>query len=362
MLRLTAASSLMASVAASGPGNAWAAGAAPGRGRAFDPIIEHWDGSAWRPVLLPAAIARKWRRAYPFSVSTASSASDFWAVSEVLGEYLHWNGRSWHTGQLPGGSAGSPLVVSSLLQFGRADVWAFGGHLVRPQTGAAEAPYVAHFNGRRWRAVRPPAGPSAISAVSARSPDDIWAVLGRLPLVTSGRTLQRNALAHWNGHRWTSIPLPATLACRAFGSQAVPAATLTSIVALSDRNVWVGGGIPNGARGLTEMAAHWTGARWRVVMLPAYVTPVLYELTSMVPDGSGGAWAVATSAALTRSRLWHLHGGRWAGPLLLKPCLHACVMPGLAWVPGTTSVWAAGAAVHGSGATGLMAVTGRRPS
>ncbi len=382
-------SPLLASVTSADGADAWATGAATAlHGRRFSPLIEHWDGSAWQPVTLPPPAARRWQHAFPLS-AVAAVPGDFWAVSEALGSYLHWNGRSWSAGQLPGGSPASPLVISSVQEFSRTDVWVFGGHLTSARNGTTDAPYVARFNGRRWQQVRSPAGPTAISAVSALSPDDIWAVLGRMPLLSSGKTLQRNALVHWNGRRWApvalpksllgsaeprpgssaaAVPSPAASAGAGHGTSAAgtaapaPVASLTSILALAPDDVWIGGGIPNGRHGLTEMAAHWAGGRWRVIMLPAYLSPVQYQLTSLVPDGTGGAWAVATNAGLTRSRLWHLHAGRWHGPTLLAPCRHSCVLPGLARVPGTSSVWAAGAAAHGSTGDGLVALTGRSPS
>ena len=387
-----------ARVAASGVGNAWTSGAIPQRGKKFTPVIEHWNGHRWAVVTLPPAVSRFWRGGYPFSVVSTSSAADFWAFSQVQGRYLHWDGRTWSTGWLPGGSTGYPLVISSVVQFSPADLRVFGGHLVSTQSGTADAPFVARFNGARWQQARAPAGASAISAVSARSPADVWAVLGRLPMIASGRAAQLNALVHWDGHRWSAIRLPRSLAGRSVnlpapqpsasasgGASSSPAAipgvpgpsgaspapsgsaapavlptvTLSAVVALSDHDVWVGGAYPNSQLGTNEMAAQWNGRQWKVVVLPSLVSVVLYQLTSMVPDGSGGAWAVATNNGLNRSRLWHLAGGKWTGPFLFHPCLRGCVLSGLARVPGTSgAVWAAGSTMHGSSAAALIAVTG----
>jgi hypothetical protein len=332
---------------------AWATGAtAPQKARRYQPIIERWNGIAWRPVQLPPAVAGKWRQGFPFSVVGASSSTDFWAFSEALGVWLHWDGRRWSAGRLPDPNPYSPLVISSAKVLGPGDVWVFGGHLTGGLNNKTEGPpYVAHFNGRHWKIMRGPRGRDAIGAVSVLSSADIWAVLGRLPLVSSRVRTTGNAVVHWNGRRWTTVPLP-----RAFTGET----DLTSILAYSDRNVWIGGGIANGkGLGLTEAVAHWDGSRWAVHMLPTWHTPVRYELSSMVPDGSGGIWAVATNEGLTRSRLWHLHAGHWYGPQLLRPCRHACLLLGLAQVPGSTSVWAAGAVVRGTTGDGIMALYGR---
>jgi hypothetical protein len=347
-------SRLLASVAAVNGTLAWATGAtAPQRARKYQPIIVRWNGTAWLPVPLPAPIARHWQQGFPFSVVGAASGADVWAFSEALGRWLHWDGRRWSTGQLPDNVPYSPLVVSSAKVFSPDNVWVFGGHLTGGVNNRTVGPpYVAHFNGRRWQVRSAPRGRDAISAVSVLSSTDIWAVLGRLPLVSShARVTRGNAVWHWNGKRWTEVPLP---------GQFTGDADLTSVLASSARDVWIGGGIANGrGAGLTEAVAHWNGSAWTVTMLPAWISPVRYELTSMVPDGSGGIWAVGTNEALTRSRLWHLHTGRWTGPQWLRPCRHACLLLGLAQVPGTTSVWAAGAVVRGSNGDGIMALYGR---
>jgi hypothetical protein len=345
-------SPLLASVAAVNGTLVWATGAtAPLRGQ-YQPLIERWNGTAWLQVRLPSAVARKWQRGFPFSVVAAAGSADFWAFSQALGSWLHWDGRRWSTGKLPDGNPYSPLVISAARVFSASNVWAFGGHLTGGVNNKTVGPpYVAHFNGRHWKVMAAPRGSDAISAASALSSTDIWAVLGRLPLVSSRMRTIGNAVAHWNGRRWASVPLP-----RVFAGQA----DLTSILADSDRDVWIGGGIANGmGPGLTEAAARWDGSGWTVRMLPAWPSPVRYELSSMVPDGAGGIWALATNEGLTRSRLWHFTTGRWIGPQVLRPCRRACLLLGLAQVPYSTSVWAAGAVVHGASGDGIMALYGR---
>ena len=347
-------SPLLASITADSSADAWSAGVVvPRAGWQARPLIEHWNGTAWQSVALPRKIARKWQQGFPFSAVGASSSSDFWAVSNVLGVWLHWNGRRWSTGRLPGNSAGNVLAISSVSAFSARNVWAFGGHVTGTSTDSATGPpYVAHFNGHSWKVVTAPAGNAAISAVSSLSPGDIWAVLGRFPMVSTRSTSAGNAVAHWNGRQWNPVRLPGAF---------TRGASLTSVLARSDHNIWIGGGITNARRGQTEEAANWNGSRWTVSRLSAHPSGVEFQLVSMVPDGSGGLWAVATSEGLSTSRLWHLHAGRWTGPTRLEPCRRACVLTGLAQVPGTTSVWAAGAIVRGRRGEGLIALQGRIP-
>jgi hypothetical protein len=355
-LRLTAGSqnALLAAITAVTATDAWAAGvASPSIGRQAHPLIERWNGKAWRPVVLPPKIASVWQKGFPFSAIGASSSSDFWAVSEVLGTWLHWNGHQWSSGRLPGNSAGSVVAISSVRVFSPSNVWAFGGHVTYTASDLATGPpYVAHFNGHGWKTEKAPPGGAAISAVSSLSPTDIWAVLGRLPLVSTRSAVTGNAVVHWNGYRWSTLRLP-----QAF----TDSASLTSVLALSDHDLWIGGGIMNDQNGQTEAVANWNGDRWVATPLPASPSAVEYQLISMVADGSGGIWAVATNQGLFTSRLWHLQAGRWFGPKRLRPCRRACMLAGLARVPHTASVWAAGAIVRGQHGEGVVALTGPVP-
>jgi len=107
---------------------------------------------------------------------------------------------------------------------------------------------------------------------------DIWAV-------------NEHDVLHWNGHRWRTV---------AIGIRLAPSFVLLgSVIAQSDRNVWIGGAAENSQLGKTEAAAHYNGHSWHVAFLPATPTPASYELVSMVPDGHGGLWALASSGTRT---------------------------------------------------------------
>ena len=310
-------------VTAIAPNQAWAVGAT---GTSPGNIVEHWNGRSWQPMNVPARLLR---RPGPLSDVSATSPANVWTF-DVSGNWLHFNGSKWTAGHLPvprNGSLGGLLITSTSV-VGRRSIWAFGWAVA----AGGWAPYAARLNGATWQR-SPVAGPAITSVgfadASVIAPNNIWDLLGGFPPSV-------NTLVHWNGHRWRTVALPASL---------VKAAELNSVLALPDGTVWVAGFIPHGSTAADAVVARLTGHSWKIVHLPpARSFPGDY-LQQLVPDGAGGMWALGLVACCTNAGpFWHYRDGKWAGPIFV-PHTFAGFLHGtqaLARVPGTTSVWAVG--------------------
>ncbi len=318
------------SVAADGPGDAWVIGDAT-LGNLATPAVFHWNGRRWQRVRLPASVTRVFGPSQELKVIGASSAADVWAF-DSFGHWMRLSGGRWTAGQLPPARGGQAPAIQATLVLGRADVWAFGSGAVA---------YAAHFDGRRWRATPVPGG-TGITDASAISPRNIWAVQGQDVL-------------RWDGHRW-HVVIGSTRLAPGF-------VLLASVLARSARSVWVGGGAENSAGGETEAVAHWNGRSWRVANLPAGPMAAPYELTSLVPDGSGGLWGMGTSNNLGGWRLWHFTGTTWRAVPRPVPGTadFSTLSSELAWPPGSASAWAAGWFGASPNQKGMILLTGRIP-
>ncbi len=312
---------LLGGIAAVSASDTWITGAAGLAGRsAVTPLVQRWNGTRWLPVTLPAAIAAGLARPGQPSVVGAASSRDAWIFGPA-GKYAHLLGTRWTAGILPVISRGHALLGSAAV-FGPSDAWAFGVQFSGGQH-ARLAPYAARFDGTAWRAVAVPGhGPLTVSAVS---PDDMWAITNALPPVTG--IAAKPAILRWNGATWRAEAMQPTLPAHA---------TLSSIVAESDDDVWVGGSAPNGSGGTSELALHWDGTSWTTASPPAAPTSADYYLTSLVPDGSGGLWGVGEALPGT-PRFWHYSAGAWSAPAEGSP---RWVSLQLDQVPGTGSIWA----------------------
>lgn len=146
------------------PGNAWAVGYAqildgsipdPEGGPSeqldhYEPVVRHWDGTAWQSVAMPA-IAESW---YLLSM-TAVSARDIWAVGRTADldpVLVHYDGTAWSAVTVP------PVKgeLRDIVARGPHDVWAVGGK--RNADDSAALAFALHFDGIRWREVPAPAG------------------------------------------------------------------------------------------------------------------------------------------------------------------------------------------------------------
>ena len=143
-------------VAATGPNDVWAVGDTTENGpQQLDPRVEHFDGSTWSLVTVPAigrAIA-----------VTAVAPGDAWILGTEL--LLHWHNANWTT------FPGLPFF-NHITSTAPNDVWASASAVTGPEAG------VWHWDGVSWTHVHAFPGPPApaIHGISAHAPDDVWLI------------------------------------------------------------------------------------------------------------------------------------------------------------------------------------------
>ncbi len=332
---------LMTTVASVSAHDAWAIGFAATSAHQ-GALIRHWDGKAWTNVRLPAKIAARWNRQLPEYVTAAASRRDLLMFSTASdGYYLFGNERHWRLGRLPGISNTVTFDITGATVFSATNAWAFGIRTADTSSGWRYGAYAAHFNGLRWDAVpvavKPTANPPSINfpAVSAISPDDIWAVAGSTVL------------------RWTGTSAGFYKAAVQPGP--AKGADLTSVIAERGGNVWVAG-----VRDGNDFAADWNGSAWTVGSLPA--SSRSFDIFGLAPDGRGGLWALGLSGSVSHpiTRLWRYAHGAWTGPVSIH-LGRAPLLLGIAAVPHTDAVWAVGAVKNGSAFAGIIAISGSTP-
>jgi hypothetical protein len=333
---LSGPSTLLQSVATSGPGNAVSAGTT-----ASSLVVQQWNGSAWQAITPPAGFVNLTSASVNVSAAGTSAPGNTWLFAEKsqtsTTQYaLEWNGSAWTVFKLS-----STNMVLGTAVFGPGNVWEFGQ---KPGSGAnlGYGPaWVLHYDGSAWHAVTVPATPVWVSAPAAT---DIWA-LGP-SAATVNKPTQVTVAVHWNGSSWRTLALPKLTPVD--GQPWVP----DGIVAQSARQVWVAEtvavspGTGTGPPGVTLL--HWNGTAWAVAArdLKHRYSP---GLTS---DGHGGFWLVANLLSQPVGEIVHYAGGRWSRqPAPTEPGFTG-VAGDLTLIPGTTSVWGTGLLTPaGSGTT-----------
>ncbi|MGO8889598.1 MAG: hypothetical protein ACLQB1_07805 [Streptosporangiaceae bacterium] len=181
--------------------NNWAVGS-----DANHSLIEHQNNSSsWSLVPSPANEPVNG----VLEAVSATSANDIWAVGDSRAGTVeqgfeplieHWNGTAWSV--VPG----APIAItgsdflSGVAAVSADDVWAVG------RTGEQSTPLIEHWNGTTWtRVAQPVSGvDSSLNSVAAISATDAWAV--------GEQNLNQTVIEHWNGTAWSVVPSPSVTA------------------------------------------------------------------------------------------------------------------------------------------------------
>jgi hypothetical protein len=211
----------------------------------------------------------------------------------------HWNGRAWSRIPAPSVATGTTLLGVTALS--PTDAWAVGQY----SNAAGVQPLIEHWNGKSWATVSisVPANyrtGDTLASVAAHGANDIWAVGsyqepfgGPLPLTE-----------HWNGTKWTFVPIPST------GTESY----LDSVSITATNDVWAGGAANNPGTGQPNtLAEHWNGTRWTIVPTPN-VGPYTNRINALVAVARNAAWATGDyydgTAFRTLSERWN--GSTWS--------------------------------------------------
>jgi len=188
-------SAVLSAVAATSAGRAWAVG---GTGIITKPLIVRWNGTVWKRVSSPSpasserffrgVAAVSARRAWAVGCSTCATASGF---NKPLIE--QWNGTAWKPVPSPSRTGG---ILSGVAATSARSAWAVGGTERGVGSGTRIRTLILRWNGTTWKRVPSPSPGlrTALSGVTATSARSAWAVGS----TGSGKTL----ILRWNGTAW----------------------------------------------------------------------------------------------------------------------------------------------------------------
>ncbi|HEY6784860.1 MAG TPA: hypothetical protein VI159_07900, partial [Gemmatimonadales bacterium] len=168
--------------------------------------------------------------------------------------------------------------------------------------GVSAQPLAACTGG--WEAVQTPTPPnvsSGLSAVSAASSTDAWAI-GFKETFIPPPPHAFGFLLHWDGASWTEVP------------DADPTAplTLAGVVDIAPGDAWAVGFTPDFGIPQQPRVEHWDGVRWTVVATPSLADA---ELNAVTAISSTDVWAVGSQFDDQRNQSTlteHWDGSAWS--------------------------------------------------
>jgi len=320
---------MLQEVAVLGPNDGWTVGSQyvlNGVDYETQTLAYHWDGTGWTVVPSPSPTPYPGGGWADFESVEALAPDDVWAAGGqriqapdgYVGTHImvqHWNGSQWSLLPAPVTIGGSGNFVDDIEAIAADDIWFVGDWLELPPTSAAEKRALAmHWNGSSFT-IHPtpffnnaPVGGHGLTAVSAVSSNDVWAVGGG----HDGDYVGFSYIVHWDGAQWHYRPGPtAGWFQRWYDVQAV-----------ATDDVWAVGDYQD-ETGYHGLFAHWNGTGW--TRLPD--SPVgggsievlghdrVYVSGSGVALWNGAAWTVvATFPGVSSPAVWSLER---AGPCAL---------------------------------------------
>jgi hypothetical protein len=304
-------------------------------------------------------------RPYPgdfgeFHAVTCTSPASCWAVgyyargSTDFRQVQRWNGRRWTPVHVPGRSNryGAASTLTGVTCVSHASCWAVGELGGRD---GSEHNQVIHWNGHKWSMVPvPDPGATAtfneLLGVSCTAPTSCWAVGEH----SGNLGFEHNQVVHWNGRKWSLVLVPDP-----GGPSSTSDSGLFGVSCAAPASCWaVGNSSPRYAAPQLNEVLHWNGRKWSRAQVP---TPngfsELFGVSCPSPDN---CWAVGTvitgvnnvgyaSGAL--NEVLHWNGRKWR--LIATPDPGGTTLPATNVLNGVScasaaSCWAVGDAGYSS--------------
>lgn len=284
--------------------------------------IVHWNGHSWRPQPTPVPHGTDLYSVAAVSASAAWAVGDYYNAAD--GHYkaiiLHWNGHSWSRQNSPN-PPGADGHLRGVAAASAKSVWAVGSSYASPHVTSGRT-LILHWNGHTWSRQASPnvgTGTNALSAVTATSPWNAWAV-GQYDTSAAHPLILR-----WNGRKWSRQRSPNPI-----GSD-----TLHAVTATSRSNAWAVGQ----DYGAETLVLRWNGRSWfRQVSPNARVPDDLNGVTATSPSNMWAAGYYLYNGQ-NRSMVIHWYRGAWYTPS--RPTgIGNSTLYGIAATPA--NVWAVG--------------------
>lgn len=306
-------------------------------------LAEHWNGTAWSAAATPDIFQSDEK----LDAVSDAAANDVWAVGTKQAPgaahtdplTAHWDGTSWSIVPTPDVRGGSKSGLFGVANLGSGNAWAVG----RSETART---LIEHWDGSAWHIIPAPdpvvpAGmtlaSSMLSAISARSANDIWAV-GSFSAAKGTQSNSFTLTMHWNGSAWKIVPSP---------NPGTPSAingvrqTLSGVVEISPTDAWAVGNTFDTVSGSfapdKPIAMHWNGTAW--------------SLTTVPNQGGGGQLAAVTASSPTSvwatgaadgTSVLHWNGTSWTPETIPSGPDGPRIMTSISAVRGSaTEVWGA---------------------
>jgi hypothetical protein len=304
-------------------------------------LIEHWNGSVWNVVKSPDTPLGDGILTGVAAISTSNAWAVGYAFSDSSNEQHtlieHWNGTSWAIVQSPNPANGDQLFALTALSAN--NIWAVGTYGNNLGRTIMTRTLIEHWNGTAWSVVQSPnpgGGENYLTGIAAISPNDVWTVgfssRGQAVLGTPEAMIE-----HWNGTSWTAVQNV---------NLGVNGNMLSAITAISPNDVWAVGSSNNDASVAETLIEHWNGTAWSTIesLSPGKESNTLSAIMAFSPHNvwSVGSSNNVLTNQQAQPLIEHWDGTSWSTVISPNIGTNDTMLNGVALVPHSAKMWAVG--------------------
>jgi hypothetical protein len=177
-------------------------------------------------------------------------------------------------------------ALTAVVALTPSDVWAVGDRNTVSSRGIfLAAPLAEHWDGTKWTVIPTPDPQgqcNTFSALAASASNDVWAV-GKVYMNAGNCGKGSNfpaVIEHWDGTSWNIVPSPSPVNKR-----------LTGVAAIASNDVWAVGYNEPSWGSLYTLTEHWDGSRWKVIRSPNIQSQQTY-FEAVTAVATNDVWAV----------------------------------------------------------------------
>jgi hypothetical protein len=306
-------------------------------------LTEKWNGTAWSVVKSPdpsGSTGAVLNGVACTSTKNCLAVGDFFTSSHTtLPAAEHWNGTAWSVVSIPAPAGATDAFLDAISCASTSDCQATGGS---DNKTLAES-----WNGSKWKIMPSPnpdpAKPDFLTGVACPATSECWAVGYYFPTNFSGGLTEK-----WNGSKWSVVTTPVSKSGQLIGDGCFSKSSCMSVgigdnfFAIAQRwngSKWVAtkpvnpsGAASSQLNGVscpgssvceavgnnsdkTTLAEGWSGTKWAIQSTPGISGSSFANLAGASCVAAGNCWAVGvseTSTGTATAVIDHWNGKSWS--------------------------------------------------
>jgi hypothetical protein len=272
---------------------------------AYQTLVEHWDGTAWN--IIPSDNTSPIQHNVLSAGVSCASVSDCWTIGNFYNDngiaqplVEHWDGTAWSVVSSEGRGIPQNNFLSGITCTSMSDCWTVGYYI--PANGTFHRTLIEHWDGLSWTLINSPNNgtrDNQLYEVTCTSASNCWAA-GFYGNGSAWQTL----IERWDGTAWTVVSSPNT--------STTLSNYLLGVACTSASNCFAVGYANDGIIAYRTLIEQWNGSSWAIITSPNF-GPFDNILDGTTCTSASDCWAVGyySNGTVNQTLIEHWNGTAW---------------------------------------------------